>query len=78
MDCCARGLKAAAAMIEERPLIDFVDNRYSGWNGALAAEVTAEGASLSDIRAMVTDRDINPKPVSGRQEHLENVVNRYV
>jgi xylose isomerase len=78
MDCCARGLKAAAAMLEERPLSDFVDQRYAGWSGDLAAEICADAVSLSDIRGMVTDRDINPKPVSGRQEHLENVVNRYV
>ena len=78
MDCCARGLKAAAAMIEDRPLIDFVENRYAGWSGALAEEVSADAASLSDIRTIVKERDINPKPVTGRQEHLENVVNRYV
>ena len=78
MDCCARGLKAAAAMLEDRPLIDFVENRYAGWSGELAGEVSANSASLADIRALVTERDINPKPTSGRQEHLENVVNRYV
>ena len=78
MDCCARGLKAAAAMIEDRPLIDFVENRYAGWSDALAEEVSADAASLADIRTIVKERDINPKPVTGRQEHLENVVNRYV
>ena len=78
MDCCARGIKAAATMLDERPLMDFVDQRYSGWSGDLAAEISADAVSLSDIRGMVAERDINPKPVSGRQEHLENVVNRYV
>ena len=78
MDCCARGIKAAATMLDEGPLMDFVDQRYAGWSGDLAAEISADAVSLSDIRGMVTERDINPKPVSGRQEHLENVVNRYV
>jgi len=33
---------------------------------------------LADIRTMVSTQDVNPKPVSGRQEHLENIVNRFV
>ena len=78
MDCCARGLKAAAAMIEERPLLDFVDQRYQGWNGEMATELMADSMSLADIRTMVSTQDVNPKPVSGRQEHLENIVNRFV
>ena len=30
------------------------------------------------LRATVTGDDIRPQPVSGRQELLENIVNRYV
>ena len=33
---------------------------------------------LDDIAAMVERENINPEPRSGRQEYLENVVNRYV
>jgi xylose isomerase len=32
MDTCARGLKAAAAMLEDGGLTDFVEERYAGWN----------------------------------------------
>ena len=34
MDTCARGLKAAAKMIEDKVLTSFVDERYAGWSQA--------------------------------------------
>ncbi len=34
--------------------------------------------SLDAIAARVESQNVNPKPVSGKQELLENVVNRYV
>jgi xylose isomerase len=34
--------------------------------------------SMEDISARVLSGGIEPQPKSGRQEYLENVVNRYV
>jgi len=34
--------------------------------------------SLESLSKLVLENDINPKQVSGRQELLENIVNRYV
>lgn len=78
MDCCARGLKAAAKMVEERTLSGFVDERYAGWAGAEGKKLLAGNLSLDAVADMVESRDVNPTPKSGRQEYLENVVNRYV
>ena len=78
MDCCARGLKAAAAMIQEGTLPGFVDDRYQGWSETEAQKMLSGGYSLSDIEGYVRKGDVNPEPVSGRQEYLENVVNRFV
>lgn len=77
MDCCARGLKAAAAMLEDGALSKPLDERYAGWNGDLGKKLLT-GLSLDQITAEVETKDINPQPKSGRQEYLENVVNRYV
>ena len=33
--------------------------------------------SMEDISDLVLEQDINPQSRSGRQEHLENRVNRY-
>jgi xylose isomerase len=35
-------------------------------------------SDLESIMAQVTGQDINPEPKSGRQERLENLVNRYL
>ena len=78
MDCCARGLKAAVAMIEEGTLPGFVDERYRGWSGGEAQKMLSGGYTLSDIEGYVRESNVNPEPVSGRQEYLENVVNRFV
>jgi len=78
MDTCARALKAAAKMVEDGVLTSFVEERYAGWNGAQAKKMLDGSLSLSDIADYVTKSDINPQPRSGRQEYLENVVNRYV
>ena len=77
MDCCARGLKAAAAMLEDGVLTDFVEERYSSWKQKGADNMLAGKASLSDIANWVEKDDIRPEPISGRQEMLENIVNRY-
>ncbi len=78
MDCCARGLKAAAKMIEDGVLSGFVADRYSGWQGEEAQKMLNGDYSLEDIASYVEQSDVNPQPKSGRQEYLENVVNRYV
>lgn len=76
MDVCARGLKAAAAMLEDGALEDLRSERYAGWD-------TPEGRALLDsdlatIAQQVEDSGLEPEPASGRQEILENIVNRFV
>lgn len=78
MDICARGLKAAVAMIEDGTMSGFVDDRYAGWKSDESQAMLSGGRTLEDITARVEAEDINPEPRSGRQEYLENVVNRFV
>ena len=78
MDTCARALKAAARMIEDRALSGPLAERYAGWEAEGAKRMLAGDRSLGEIAAWVDAAGINPEPRSGRQEYLENVVNRYV
>ncbi len=78
MDCCARGLKAAAKMIEDKALSAPLDARYAGWQQPQAQAMLQGKQSLEDIAAYVRDSGIEPQQVSGRQEYLENIVNCYV
>jgi xylose isomerase len=76
MDACAAGLKAAAAMLNDGKLEAARDARYSGWDAGAGKDMLQ--SDLASIEAEVRAMDINPTPVSGRQERLENLVNRYL
>jgi len=78
MDCCARGLKAAAKMVEDGALSVPLSERYAGWEDQQAMKMLDGSLGLDDITAHVLQNDINPEPRTGRQEKLENIVNRYV
>ena len=78
MDACARGLKAAAQMIEDKALSSHVEARYAGWDQPGAKAMLEGKRSLEQIAAWVESEGINPQPRSGKQELLENIVNRYV
>ena len=76
MDICARGLKAAAAMIVDGGLEAALQQRYADWETEAARAML--GSDLASIEARVRAEGINPAPRSGRQEMLENLVNRFV
>ena len=78
MDCCARGLKAAARMIADKALSGPLDERYSGWKSVEAQAMLSGKRTLEQVAERVVKEKIEPEPKSGRQEYLENVVNRYV
>ncbi|OXT00646.1 xylose isomerase [Notoacmeibacter marinus] len=76
MDVCARGLKAAAAMLEDGTLETMRAERYAGWD-APEGKALLE-SDLESIAASVEADGIDPQPRSGRQEILESIVNRFV
>ena len=77
MDTCARGLKAAARMIEDGALSAPLADRYAGWDHPDAVAMLAGEVPLEKIAEGVMSAP-EPQPRSGRQELLENIVNRYV
>ena len=76
MDICARGLKAAATMLEDGGLEQALNDRYEGWNTPAAQAMLQ--SDFTTIAQTVLDQDLTPTPRSGRQEILENYVNRFV
>lgn len=78
LDVLARGLKGAAAMIEDGTFDKAQDARYAGWNEKGAAAMLRGERTLEQIAQWVEADNINPEPRSGQQEYLENLVNRFV
>lgn len=78
MDTCARGLKAAAAIIEDGSYDGMIDARYADWKKPEARAMLNGKETLETITARVEAQNIDPKPRSGQQEILENLINRFV
>ena len=76
MDVCARGFKAAAAMLEDGTLEAMRAERYAGWQSPQAQAML--NSDLESIAATFQKDANDPVPKSGRQEILEAVVNRFV
>ncbi len=76
MDTVADALVLAVGLLEDGGLNDFVEGRYAGWNDELGASILSGERSLADLAEWAEQSGCDPKPVSGRQEMLENRVRR--
>ena len=78
MDTVARGLLNAARLLEAGVLREAVEGRYAGWGGALGRDILEGRKSLAQLGDHVDKNGVDPEPVSGRQEWLENLVSRHL
>ncbi len=76
IDTLAQSLLTAARLIEDGSLEAARDGRYAGWAGPLGTSIMEGSVTLADLEERVAVGEIDPVPVSGRQEQLENLVNR--
>ncbi|MDJ0851983.1 MAG: xylose isomerase [Myxococcota bacterium] len=78
MDTLARALVCAASLLEEGRLDGFVRERYRGWSEGLGRDVLEGKLGLEELWSRVVENDPRPRPLSGRQERLENWVRRHL
>ncbi|QLC24743.1 xylose isomerase [Parasphingopyxis algicola] len=78
MDTLARALLIAEKVIEDRQLAAFREQRYAGWSEDKGRAILSGDLSLADLAEEALAANHDPRPVSGRQEYLENLVNRQV
>jgi xylose isomerase len=76
IDTVARGLLSAAALIEDGRLDAIKAERYAGWGGDFAKQIGS--LDLAGIADLAEAKAIDPKPRSGRQERIENLINRFI
>jgi xylose isomerase len=76
VDALARALLAAERLILDGDFAAALAGRYAGWQGALGQDIMAGRISLAQAadHALATGSD--PRPASGGQERLENLVSR--
>ena len=76
IDTLAQALLVAQALLDQGTLESAREQRYAGWKGELGRRIFDESTDLASLADHAVDAGIDPAPVSGRQELLENDVNR--
>jgi len=78
MDVSARALLIAEKMITDGRLAAHVQARYAGWDTPFGRDVLAGRHTLDQLAVRALDRNEDTRPVSGRQELLENLLNSHL
>lgn len=65
-------------MINDGRLEKFVTDRYAGWDSDEAKAILDGKTSVDELASSVHDRGMEPSPRSGKQEFLEQLVNKYL
>jgi xylose isomerase len=78
MDAFAHGLKIAAAIRKDGVLKEFVRQRYASWDTGIGTDIEKGKAKFEELEAYMLKKGDADKNTSGRQEMLENVINRYL
>jgi xylose isomerase len=77
MDTFARGLIVADNILQKSDYKKFREERYASFNSGKGKEFEEGKLSLEDLRAYAIEKG-EPEVRSGRQEYLENLINKYI
>ncbi|MEQ1785598.1 MAG: hypothetical protein ABL966_00985 [Acidimicrobiales bacterium] len=68
----------AHRILSEGKFAQFVAERYASYDAGFGREIEAGRMSFSRLEKLVLTKLGEPTPKSGRQEYLENLLNRYL
>lgn len=78
MDAFAQGLKIAAKIRSDGVLRDFVKNRYASWDSGIGSQIESGKIGFAELEKYMLAKGDAAANDSGRQEMLENMINRYL
>ncbi len=78
MDAFARALEAAAAILEDSPYTQMLNDRYASFDSGKGKEFAEGKLSLEDMREYAISLGKEPDQISGKQELYEAIVNMYI
>jgi xylose isomerase len=78
MDAYALAYKLALKIREDGKLEDFVSDRYASYDSGYGREIEKRKIGFKELEKLVLSKLGEPKPKSGRQEYLENLINGYL
>lgn len=77
MDTFARALITADAVLQKSDYKKVRAERYASYDTGKGKDFENGKLSLEDLRAYAIEQG-EPKTISGKQEYLENIINRYI
>jgi xylose isomerase len=77
MDVFARALITADNILQKSEYLKLRKDRYASFDGGKGKEFEDGKLSLEDLRAYAVENG-EPATTSGKQEYLENLINRYI
>jgi xylose isomerase len=77
MDAFAKGLKTAVRIVADGKMDAFVAQRYASWNTGIGKEIRDGKVGFKELETYAFQHD-RIQNVSGRQEMLESLLNRYL
>jgi xylose isomerase len=77
MDTFAKGLLVADKLMADRALEDFTTNRYASFSKGIGKKIIDNATNFEELSEYALEHD-HIVLQSGRQEMLEDIVNRYI
>ena len=77
IDLFARSLLIVEKILEDSEYLSIIKERYSSFSSGLGKEFSQQKLELNDLYNHSLNSK-NPKQLSGKQEYLENLINRYI
>ena len=78
MDSFAKGLKVAAAIRADQGIDGVIKQRYQSWDSGIGAKIESGSVGFAELDAYMLEKGEVEANSSGRQELLENLVNKYL
>ncbi|MDD5368022.1 MAG: xylose isomerase [Anaerolineaceae bacterium] len=78
MDAFAYGLRAAAALINDGRIDQFIEKRYASWNTELGQKIHDGNTTLAELSTLALAMGDVATNTSGSQEYLESVLNQVI
>jgi xylose isomerase len=78
MDAYALAFKLARRILAEGKFEHFVTDRYASFDKGFGRDIEKRRVGFRELNKLVLSRLGEPKPRSGKQEYLENLLNTYL
>ncbi len=78
MDAYALAFKLARQILAEGKFEQFVSNRYATFDAGYGRDIEKGRVGFKELSKLVLTKLGEPKPRSGKQEYLENLLNTYL